>query len=66
MEFLGKIGRRLARLGAVVAAPARHRRTGAPNVLLVVLDDVGFAQLGCYGSDIETPCIDGSPPKGCG
>jgi arylsulfatase A-like enzyme len=32
---------------------------GAPNVLLVVLDDVGFAQLGCYGSDIATPAIDG-------
>src|SRR5260221_7061184 len=32
---------------------------GAPNVLLVVLDDVGFAQLGCYGSDIATPNIDG-------
>ncbi len=31
---------------------------GAPNVLLVVLDDVGFGQLGCYGSDIETPTID--------
>ncbi|MDZ7731971.1 MAG: arylsulfatase [Acidimicrobiia bacterium] len=31
---------------------------GAPNVLLVVLDDVGFAQLGCYGSDIDTPTLD--------
>lgn len=31
---------------------------GAPNVLLVVLDDVGYAQLGCYGSDIDTPNID--------
>jgi arylsulfatase A-like enzyme len=31
---------------------------GAPNILLVVLDDVGFAHLGCYGSDIETPNID--------
>ena len=30
----------------------------APNVVMVVLDDVGFAQLGCYGSDIETPFID--------
>ncbi|HET6809921.1 MAG TPA: arylsulfatase [Acidimicrobiales bacterium] len=31
---------------------------GAPNVVLMVLDDVGFAQLGCYGSDIATPTID--------
>ncbi len=31
---------------------------GAPNVVLIVLDDVGFAQLGCYGSDIDTPHMD--------
>jgi arylsulfatase len=30
----------------------------APNVLMIVLDDVGYAQLGCYGSDIATPNID--------
>ena len=28
-------------------------------MLLIVLDDVGYAQLGCYGSDIETPVLDG-------
>jgi arylsulfatase A-like enzyme len=39
-------------------------REGAPNVLLVVLDDVGFAQLGCYGSDIATPTIDGLAAEG--
>ncbi len=32
--------------------------TGAPNVAIVVLDDVGFAQLGCFGSDIATPHLD--------
>ena len=31
---------------------------GAPNILLVVLDDVGFGQLGSYGSPIETPNLD--------
>jgi len=31
---------------------------GAPNVLLVILDDVGYAQLGCFGSDIATPTLD--------
>ena len=38
--------------------PEREPPANAPNVLLVVLDDVGFAQLGCYGSDIATPNID--------
>jgi arylsulfatase A-like enzyme len=37
---------------------------GAPNVLLVVLDDVGYAQLGCYGSDIDTPVLDGLASAG--
>lgn len=31
---------------------------GAPNVVVIVLDDVGFAQLGCFGSPIRTPNID--------
>jgi arylsulfatase len=34
---------------------------GAPNVIIIVLDDLGFAQLGCYGGlggRIETPHID--------
>ena len=31
---------------------------GAPNVLVIVLDDVGFGQLSCYGGPIETPNID--------
>lgn len=30
----------------------------APNVMYIVMDDLGFAQLGCYGSHINTPNID--------
>ncbi len=37
---------------------------GAPNVLMLVLDDVGFAQLGCYGSDIDTPAFDALAARG--
>src|SRR5688500_361703 len=29
-----------------------------PNVVLVVLDDTGFAHFGCYGSELATPTID--------
>jgi arylsulfatase len=39
-------------------APRPTAPEGAPNVVLVVLDDTGFAHLGCYGSDIDTPHID--------
>jgi sulfatase-like protein len=31
---------------------------GAPNVVYIVLDDVGFSAVGCYGGPIETPNID--------
>jgi arylsulfatase len=37
---------------------------GAPNIVVILLDDVGFAQLGCYGSNIETPVIDGLADNG--
>lgn len=37
---------------------------GSPNVLLVVLDDVGFGQLGCYGSRIATPNLDSLAQNG--
>jgi Sulfatase len=31
---------------------------GAPNVLYIVLDDVGFSAMSCYGGPIDTPSID--------
>jgi arylsulfatase len=39
-------------------------RTTGPNVLVVVLDDLGFGQLGCFGSDIATPNIDALATNG--
>lgn len=38
--------------------PLPRAPEGAPNVVVVLLDDVGYAQFGCYGSDIETPTFD--------
>jgi arylsulfatase len=34
------------------------RPDGAPNILLILFDDVGFSDFGCYGSGIDTPNID--------
>ena len=53
-EFGGRIGRDW-RDSEPWWPPDPTPPEGAPNVVLVVLDDVGFAQLGCYGSDIATP-----------
>lgn len=42
----------------------KHAPEGSPNVVVVLLDDVGFASLGCYGSDIDTPNIDALAARG--
>jgi arylsulfatase len=56
-EFRGRIGRYHWDSEAYWP-PEPHPPAGAPNVLVVVLDDVGYAQLGCFGSDIDTPTFD--------
>ena len=55
--FKGRIGRTLDE--SEPHFPVRpHPGDDAPNVVLVLMDDTGFSQLGCYGSDIDTPNID--------
>lgn len=49
-----------ARVAGATPTFVEHPRAaeGAPNVVMVVLDDVGFGQLGCFGAAIDTPNID--------
>jgi arylsulfatase A-like enzyme len=46
----------LAQTNAVSIAKAAVSKK--PNILVIALDDVGFSDLGCYGSEIHTPSID--------
>ena len=53
----GRIGRTLAE-STPWWAPRRSAPAGAPNVVVILLDDLGFSDLGCYGGEIRTPNID--------
>jgi arylsulfatase A-like enzyme len=57
-EFGGRIGRDW-RDSRPWWPPEPAPPPGAPSIVMIVLDDVGYAQLGCYGSDIQTPVLDG-------
>jgi arylsulfatase A-like enzyme len=61
--FPGVIGRTAEESSPAWPAPARAKK-GTPNVLMIVLDDTGFGNLGCYGSPIETPSLDGIAANG--
>ena len=56
-EFQGRIGRTLDESEPHFPTK-QHPGRKAPNVVIILLDDTGFAQLGCYGSDIDTSHID--------
>jgi arylsulfatase A-like enzyme len=55
--FDGVIGRTQAESTPWWATP-QHPGENAPNVVLILLDDTGFAHLSCFGSDLATPNID--------
>ena len=41
-------------LGTSLAFASNHK----PNIILIFADDVGYGDLGCYGSTLSTPVID--------
>jgi arylsulfatase len=52
----------LGSLGIVQPSPAMAEQDGPetkrPNVFLMICDDLGFGDIGCYGSAIPTPNLD--------
>lgn len=62
-SYSGVIGRTIYDSEPAWEAP-RRAPEATPNLLYIVLDDVGFGQFGCFGSDIETPNIDSLAENG--
>lgn len=41
-----------------VQCSKEETKTKQPNVMLIMVDDMGYSDLGCYGGEIETPNLD--------
>ena len=62
-KFAGQIGRTIADSKPWWPDKVKSPK-GAPNILMVLFDDVGFSDFGCYGSTIRTPTIDALAGEG--
>jgi len=43
---------------SLASTSCKKKQSGLPNILLICADDLGWSDLGCYGSEVHTPHID--------
>ena len=48
----------LASLSVIHAAEPAKPTTAKPNIIVILVDDMGFSDLGCFGGEIKTPNLD--------
>lgn len=48
----------------LVASILMAQKAARPNILVILADDMGFSDLGCYGSEIPTPNLDALAKNG--
>jgi arylsulfatase len=59
--FIHKIAVWLCMASLASAAAVSSKK---PNIIIIVADDMGYSDLGCYGSEIQTPNLDALADSG--
>ena len=54
----------VAGAGLLISTAPGLKAAARPNVIIILADDMGFSDLGCYGSEIHTPHIDAMAEQG--
>ena len=66
-DFIKAMGLGAAALavpGCTRAARSQSGNPKRPNIVLIMADDMGFSDIGCYGGEIRTPNLDGLAAHG--
>jgi arylsulfatase len=61
MKMLKSVSRIAA---TIITAGAIHAAESKPNIIVILSDDMGISDIGCYGGEIETPVLDGLASNG--
>ncbi len=51
-------------IGFILLFPLAAVADSRPNIIIILVDDMGFSDIGCYGSEIQTPNLDSLASQG--